>query len=314
MKILIFGATGMVGSGLVNAWKEDHKIIAPPRIEADLLNFDHFSRWCKVSSPIIDECDIIVYAAGDVGGISAQNNYHKQVINSTMYLNFLECLKHIRTTTKVFNLSSSCMYPVKSRKLYEFDLLEGNLEHSNLGYGMSKIFGTTLLQNWNDDHENHENVITLVLPNLYSSISNNNFDLDTAHVAQALIAKFQYAKANKHVAELNVWGTGNAIREYMDVAEIPKIIESLLEIEPKYDVYNVGSSSGIQIKSYVKNLTKTLDYRGNILYDTNRLEGTLYKVMDNSRFVLETGYTPQFDENQMIQDLLENLSKQKGVK
>ena len=100
----------------------------------------------------------------------------------------------------------------------------------------------------------------------------------------------------------------------MDVAEIPKIIESLLEIEPKYDVYNVGSSSGIQIKSYVKNLTKTLDYRGNILYDTNRLEGTLYKVMDNSRFVLETGYTPQFDENQMIQDLLENLSKQKGVK
>ena len=54
MKILIFGATGMVGSGLVNAWKEDHKIIAPPRIEADLLNFDHFSRWCKVSSPIID--------------------------------------------------------------------------------------------------------------------------------------------------------------------------------------------------------------------------------------------------------------------
>ena len=136
MKILIFGATGMVGSGLVNAWKEDHKIIAPPRIEADLLNFDHFSRWCKVSSHIIDECDIIVYAAGDVGGISAQNNYHKQVINSTMYLNFLECLKHIRTTTKVFNLSSSCMYPVKSRKLYEFDLLEGNLEHSNLGYGM----------------------------------------------------------------------------------------------------------------------------------------------------------------------------------
>ena len=179
---------------------------------------------------------------------------------------------------------------------------------------MSKIFGTTLLQNWNDEHENHENVITLVLPNLYSSISNNNFDLDTAHVAQSLIVKFQYAKANKHVAELNVWGTGNAIREYMDVAEIPKIIESLLEIEPKYDVYNVGSSSGIQIKSYVKNLTKTLDYRGNILYDTNRLEGTLYKVMDNSRFVLETGYTPQFDENQMIQDLLENLSKQKGVK
>jgi len=313
MKILIFGRTGMVGSGLINAWKDEHTIVAPPREEADLMNFDHFSRWCKASSPIIDECDVIVYAAGDVGGISAQNNYRKQLSNSTMYLNFLECLKHIRTTTKVFNLSSSCMYPVKSRKLYEFDLLEGNLEHSNLGYGLSKIFGTTLLQNWNEEHENHHNVITLVLPNLYSSISNNNLNLETAHVAQALIAKFHYAKTNKHVTEINVWGTGNAIREYMDVSEIPKIIESFFEIEPTYDLYNVGPSTGIQIKSYVRNLAETLDYRGNIFYDTSKLEGTLYKVMNNSRFVLETGYTPNFNENQMIQDLLENLSKQKGM-
>jgi len=308
MKGLIFGATGMVGSGLVNAWKDEHTLVTPTRQEADLMDCEDFRRWCKANGSLIDTCDVVIYAAGDVGGIGSQNNYHKQLTNTTMYLNFMECLKYIRQTARVINLSSSCMYPVQYKFAIEDDLFRGNIEETNFGYGMAKLFGTTLLQTWNEEHPSYAKAVTFVLPNLYSSISDNNFNLKNSHVAQALVTKFKYAVDRNH-PKVKVWGSGNAVREYMDVAELPNIIEAYLSEEnPEYDIYNVGSKGAIQIKDYAYNIAKILDYTGNIVFDITMPEGALYKVMDNTRFVHEFDYRPRFNEFDMISQLLENIS------
>ena len=274
-KIFIAGHNGLVDSSIV---REMNSIgINPLTVEKedlDLLYQDRVEKWFERNKP-----EIVVLAAARVGGIYANENYPVQFIleNLRIQTNVIEsCYKY--KVKKLLFLGSSCIYPKASpQPIKEEYLLSSKLEPTNESYAVAKIAGLKLCQAYRKQYGC--NFFAVMPTNIYGP--NDNFHQMNSHVPAALMRRFHFAKIEKKES-VDVWGTGKARREFMYVDDLAKSCVFLLKNYSGYDPINSGTGVDISIKEFVEVMREVTGFKGDIVFDNSKPDGTILKRLDTS--------------------------------
>ena len=186
---------------------------------------------------------------------------------------------HLHGVKKLLFLGSSCIYPkMAPQPLKEEYLLSGALEQTNEPYAIAKISGIKLCESYRRQYGS--NFISAMPTNLYGP--NDNYDLNNSHVLPALIRKFHTAK-NLGSAQVEVWGTGKPLREFLYVDDLAEACYFLMENYNGEMFVNVGSGTDISIADLAAVVKEVVGYEGDIVFNTERPDGTPRKLMDVSR-------------------------------
>ncbi len=300
----------MVGSAI---WRLlEHKgydnLIGRSSKELDLKNQNKVQDFFKTQRP-----DVVIDAAAKVGGILANNDYPYQFLMENMQIqnNLIDAsLKH--GVEKFIFLGSSCIYPKFAKQpLKEEYLLTDSLEPTNQWYALAKISGVmackAIREQFNKDY------VSLMPTNLYGYF--DNFDLETSHVLPAMLRKFHEAKENNTPVKL--WGSGTPMREFLFVDDMAEAVVYALENKlPEY-LYNVGSGKDITIKELAETIQQVIGHQGEIIWDTEKPDGTPRKLMDVSK-MKRLGWEYKTELKEGIEKtyswFLENLENIKEVK
>ncbi|QOJ30161.1 MAG: GDP-L-fucose synthase [Ignavibacteriales bacterium] len=283
-KIMVAGHKGMVGSAIVRELSSRGyvNLATVDRNEADLRNQQQVFDRMESASP-----EVVVIAAAKVGGIMANNIYRGEFLYDNLMIeaNLIEASRRVGVKKLLF-LGSSCIYPkFAEQPIREESLLTGTLEFTNEPYAIAKITGIKLCESYYRQYGC--NYFSAMPTNLYGP--GDNFDLEKSHVLPALMRKFHEAKAagKDHVM---VWGTGTVLREFMYVEDLASALAFLLENVDAKDIYekeishiNIGTGSDVTISALAELVKDITGYKGKIIYDTSKPDGTPRKLMDSSR-------------------------------
>tara|TARA_A100001388_G_scaffold109918_1_gene80756 strand:+ start:1620 stop:2624 length:1005 start_codon:yes stop_codon:yes gene_type:complete len=302
-KIYVAGANGMVGSAICrliesnNFSKEKKIILKTTRNELDLTNQNHVENWFCKNQP-----DVVIIAAAKVGGIMANQSYPVQFLleNLKIQNNLIEASYKNGVKRLVF-LGSSCIYPKFSEQpIKEEYLLTNSLEETNQCYAIAKIAGLKLCDAYRRQYD--FDAISLMPTNLFGP--KDNYDSKNSHVMAALIRKFYEAKRN-NLEKVVCWGSGNPLREFLYVEDFAEASLFCLnnwfpdqKNSPKdskgnsLSWLNVGSDYEISIKELAEKISKIIDYRGKIIWDETKPDGTPRKKLDNTN-IYKLGWVPK---------------------
>ncbi len=287
-RVYVAGHRGLVGSAI---WRELERrghtnLIGRSSSELDLRNQRAVEDFFAAEQPAV-----VILAAARVGGILANSTYPADFIGDNLHVqvNVLDsALRH--DVDRLLFLGSSCIYPKHApQPIREEALLTGPLEPTNEAYAIAKIAGVRQVQALR--RQQGVRWISAMPTNLYGP--NDNFDPHNAHVLPALLRRFHEAKeAGAH--EVVMWGSGTPRRELMHVNDMARACILLLE---RYDddvPVNVGVGSDVSIAELAAIVADVVGYRGNIVYDTSKPDGTPRKLLDVSR-LQALGYRHRFD-------------------
>lgn len=283
-KIYLAGHTGMVGSAIFKELKNNgyDNLIYNELSELDLRNQSTVENFFTNTKP-----EIVIIAAAKVGGILANNTYRAEFLYDNLMIeaNLIHS-SYLNNVEKLVFLGSSCIYPkLGAQPLKEEYLLSDFLEFTNEPYAIAKIAGIKLCENYYRQHGC--NYISAMPTNLYGP--NDNFNLETSHVLPALLRKFHEAKIEDKNS-VTIWGTGKPLREFMYVEDLASAIVFLMESVNAKDIYennvthlNVGTGKDILISDLAKLIAEITEFKGNIIFDPSKPDGTPRKLLDVTR-------------------------------
>jgi GDP-L-fucose synthase len=277
MKILITGATGMVGHNLLeNHNILEHDILKPDIEELNLLDNVSVYAYLKKNMP-----DMIIHCAGQVGGIQAnmKDLYGFFTQNIIMGLNLVNNAKELGVK-KFLNLSSSCAYPRDYKNpLKEEYILQGELEPTNEGYALAKLSIQKMCMYISKEYPNLQ-YKTLIPCNMYGRW--DKFEEKHSHLVPSIIKKIHYAIQNE-LPEIEIWGDGTARREFMCVADIASaIVKAINDFESLPVAMNIGLGFDYTINEYYETAKKVLGYKGSFYHDLSKPVGMKQKLLDIS--------------------------------
>ena len=232
--------------------------------------------------------DIIIHLAARVGGIGANKKYPGTFFyeNMAMGLNLIEqARKH--NCKKFLLISTVCAYPKHTPVPFkEEDMWDGYPEETNAPYGIAKKSLMEMLQAYRRQY--NFNGITLVPVNMYGP--RDNFNPESSHVIPALILKFQRA-IDDDSPSVEVWGDGEASREFLYVKDCAKAIVDSIRLYDKPEPVNIGTGKEIKIKDLVGRIALLMGYEGDVVFDTSKPNGQPRRCLDISRAEKEFGFT-----------------------
>jgi GDP-L-fucose synthase len=283
-KIYVAGHTGMVGSAITNELKRRgyRNLILKNYPGLNLIRQKDVEEFFKSEKP-----EVVIVAAAKVGGILANNTYRAEFIYDNLMIESNVIHNAYKNgIEKLIFLGSSCIYPkLAPQPLKEEYLLSDYLEFTNEPYAIAKIAGIKLCENYYRQYGC--NFYSVMPTNLYGP--NDNFNLETSHVLPALIRKFHEAKF-KGLKEVEIWGTGKPLREFLFVEDLADAILFLLENINAKDIYekeishlNIGTGKDLSINELAEMVADITEYKGKIVHDSTKPDGTPRKLLDVSR-------------------------------
>lgn len=309
-KIYVAGHAGMVGSAIVRRLLSEgvagNDIIGKSRSELDLTCQAKVRDFFEKERP-----DQVYLAAAKVGGIHANNSYPAEFIydNLMVQANVIDAAYRVGVK-KILFLGSSCIYPkLAPQPMREDALMCGYLEPTNEPYAIAKIAGIKLCESYNRQYG--VDYRSVMPTNLYGP--GDNYHPTNSHVIPAMIRRFHEAKI-QGLSEVSVWGSGRPFREFLhvdDMAAASVYVMNLnkavydLHTQPMQSHINVGSGEEITIGDVAKLVAKTVNFGGDLVFDTSKPDGTPRKLMDSNllktlgwkpRISLEAGLTAAYDD------------------
>lgn len=276
-RIFVAGHNGLVGSAIVRRLSQEGytNLIFRSRKELDLTNRLEVDRFFAREAP-----EYIFLAAAKVGGILANSMYPADFIrdNLAIELNVIDAAwRH--GAAKLTFLGSSCIYPkFAPQPIKEEYLLAGELEATNEWYALAKIAGIKLCQAYRQQYG--FKAISLMPTNLYGP--GDNFDLQGSHVIPALLRRVHEANQAKR-SEVVIWGTGTPRREFLHVDDFASAAVYLMNNYDEPEIVNVGAGQDITISELALRIKDIVGYRGDIVFDPSKPDGTPRKLLDVSR-------------------------------
>ncbi|MEI8101428.1 MAG: GDP-L-fucose synthase [Bacteroidota bacterium] len=285
-KIYVAGHRGMVGSAIVRELNRlgYFNVIVRTSAELDLRNQSAVEMFYQQAKP-----DYVFVAAAKVGGILANNTYRAEFLYDNLCIqNNLIHNAHVVGVKKLLFLGSSCIYPkMAPQPLKEEYLLSGYLEPTNEPYAIAKITGIKMCEAYRDQYGC--NFISAMPTNMYGP--NDNYHPENSHVLPALIRKFHEAAENNS-PEVVVWGDGTPMREFLYADDLANALVYLMLNYNERDFVNVGYGSDITIGNLAKTIGEIVGFKGDIVFDSSKPNGTPKKLMDSSR-LFATGWQPK---------------------
>jgi len=306
-KIYVAGHKGMVGSALVRNLKAHgfSNLIYRTRQELNLCIQRDVNTFFEEEKP-----EYVFLAAAKVGGIQANNTYRAEFIyeNLMMESNVIHAA-YKNKVKKLMFLGSSCIYPkLAPQPLKEEYLLTGKLEYTNEPYAIAKIAGIKMCESYHKEYGC--NFISVMPTNLYGP--NDNYDLNNSHVLPALLRKFHEAQETQ-ATSVTVWGTGNPRREFMHADDMADACVYMMKNYDKEKFVNLGVGTDVSIKELAHLIKEIVDYKGEIIFDTTKPDGTPRKLMDVS-YLHSLGWTHKINLEQGIKSVYNEFKANKQIR
>jgi GDP-L-fucose synthase len=286
-RIYIAGHRGLVGSAIVRSLQQQGytNLILRTRTQLDLLDTSAVNAFFAKEEP-----EHVVLAAAKVGGILANSTYPADFIRNNLIIqtSIIEASR-IHKVKRLLFLGSSCIYPkLCLQPIKEEYLLTGPLEPTNRPYAIAKIAGIEMC--WSYNRQYGTKYLAAMPTNLYGP--GDNFDLNNSHVLAALIRKTAEAIATG-ADQVTVWGTGTPRREFLysdDLAEACTFLMNLDEtrfdsllLEDAPPLINIGTGEDVTIRELAETVGRVLNFKGQLVFDTTKPDGTPRKLLDVTR-------------------------------
>lgn len=281
-RFFVAGHRGMAGGAIVRALQRQgySQLLTAGRQELDLEDGNAVRAWFEANRP-----EVVVLAAAKVGGIYANDTYPADFLlcNLKIQINVIESAWRTGAKKLLF-LGSSCIYPkFAEQPIREESLLTGLLEPTNEWYAIAKIAGIKLCQSLRKQHG--FNAISLMPTNLYGP--GDNYHPQNSHVLPALIRRFHEAKL-ADAPNVTCWGTGSPMREFLHVDDLGAACVYALEHydpDPNDPVQHLNAGTGIDltIKELAELVKSTIGFKGEIIWDHTKPDGTPKKQLDVQR-------------------------------
>lgn len=276
-KIFVAGYRGMVGSAVYRKLqREGHtNIVVRSSAELDLRDAAAVEAFFTQEKP-----EYVFLAAAKVGGIIANNTYRADFIyENLMIQNNVIHQSYKHGVKKLMFFGSSCIYPkMAPQPLKEESLLTGLLEPTNEPYAIAKIAGIKMCEAYRDQYGC--NFISVMPTNLYGY--NDNYHPENSHVLPALIRRFHEAKRDGK-NEVTIWGTGAPLREFLFADDLADAAYLLMQVYNEKQFVNIGSGEDISIKDLADLVKHIIGFKGELVFDTTKPDGTPRKLMDVSK-------------------------------
>jgi GDP-L-fucose synthase len=276
-KIYVAGSRGLVGSALVRCLKEQGymNIVERTSKQLDLRDKNAVDGFFEIEHP-----EYVFLAAAKVGGIHANSTYPAEFIYDNLLIeaNVIQAA-HQYKVKKLLFLGSSCIYPkFAPQPLKEEYLLSGELEATNEPYAIAKIAGIKMCQAYRQQYG--DNFVAVMPTNLYGI--HDNFDLENSHVLPALLRKFHEGK-QMGSSSVTIWGTGTPRREFLFVDDLAEACSFVMEKYDEAEIINIGTGKDITIRELAEVISEVVGFKGEIIYDTGKPDGTPVKLLDVSK-------------------------------
>lgn len=290
-RIFLTGGRGMVGQNILeHPAAAQYDIVAPSSQELDLTDLAATQRFMVATNP-----DVVIHSAGRVGGIQANIAHPVDflVTNIDLGRNVIMAARKAGVP-KLINLASSCMYPRNApNPLSEILILQGELEPTNEGYALAKIFATRLCEYINrESQQTGEPGVrykTLIPCNLYGR--HDKFAPQHSHLIPAIIHKVHHAKV-QHLATVDIWGDGTARREFMYVGDLADaVLQAVQDFSQLPDLINIGLGHDHSINDYYAAAARVIGWQGNFVHDITKPVGMKQKLVNITR-QRAWGWTP----------------------
>jgi len=279
-RIYVAGHRGLVGSAIIRRLEAGgySNLLTRTHAELDLTNQSEVENFFGSQRP-----EYVFLAAAKVGGIEANNTYPAEFIykNLAIESNVIHS-SYRKAVQKLIFLGSSCIYPKHApQPMKEEYLLTGLLEPTNESYAIAKIAGIKMCAAYHRQYGT--NYLSVMPTNLYGL--GDNYDLQNSHVLPALIRKMHEARQTGS-GEAVIWGTGNPRREFLDSDDLADACVFLMEKHDARDIgefINIGVGLDFSIREVAELVAEVVGFRGKLVFDTSRPDGTPQKLLDVTR-------------------------------
>lgn len=279
-KVLILGGSGLLGSAIKRVLKKQdyNNILSPRSSELDLLNGKKVEEYIKKEKP-----EYIFMVAGLVGGILGNTSRPADFLyqNSIMILNVLEGIKNKSPSSKILFTGSTCIYPKENpQPINENRFQAGKLEETNKGYAVAKGLGIVACELYRKQYG--IDTICAMPTNMYGL--NDTYDLKNGHMIPTLIMKIAKAKENGD-KNITLWGSGKPKREALFSDDCADALVYLMDNYSSEKIVNIGTNFDYSIKEFAKIIQDAIGWNGEIIWDTNKPDGTFEKRTDIQRLI-----------------------------
>ena len=282
--VFVAGHRGLVGSAVVRRLEVEGftDVRTVGREALDLRHQSEVDAWFDEQRP-----RYVFLVAGTVGGIHANSTRPAEFLYDNLMIHgTVVQAAHRIGAEKLLYLGSSCIYPrLANQPITEEALLGGPLEPTNEGYALAKIVGIKLCETYRRQYGN--DFISAMPTNLYGP--GDNFDLEDGHVLPALMRRFHEAQ-EAGLAEVEVWGTGDARREFLHVDDLADACLFLMDHYSEAGHVNVGTGVDLTIRELAEAVRDLVYPEADLAFDTSRPDGMPRKVLDVSRLT-DLGWT-----------------------
>lgn len=330
-KIYIAGHRGLVGSAIVKNLTERgyNNLIYRTHAELNLVEPKQVKDFFDSEKP-----DYVILAAAKVGGIVANNTYRADFIyENLMIQNNVIHQSYLNGVKKLLFLGSTCIYPKNCLQPMKEDyLLTDILEYTNEPYAIAKIAGIKMCESYNLQYGT--NFISVMPTNLYGpndnfdlekshvlpalirkihlgkALKENNWDLINHDLNKLpiqgidgssekstilnILSKFGINQNSNGNVTVEIWGTGNPMREFLWSEDMADACVFLMENRNFSDTYsksteirnthiNIGTGIDISIKDLAILVKNQLEFNGDFIFNTSKPDGTMKKLTDVSK-------------------------------
>ncbi|AWV26334.1 GDP-fucose synthetase [Citrobacter youngae] len=285
-RIFVAGHRGMVGAAIVRQLSQRNNVELVLRTRDQLNLLDAGAVQAFFAAERIDQ---VYLAAAKVGGIVANNTYPADFIYENMMIesNIIHAA-HLHNVNKLLFLGSSCIYPKQSTQpIAESELLQGTLEPTNEPYAIAKIAGIKLCESYNRQYG--RDYRSVMPTNLYGP--HDNFHPSNSHVIPALLRRFHEAR-EQNTPDVVVWGSGTPMREFLHVDDMAAASIHVMDLaqevlqeytQPMLSHINVGTGVDCTIRELAQTLAQVVGYKGRVVFDASKPDGTPRKLLDVTR-------------------------------
>lgn len=276
-RICVTGGGGFLGRRVVARLVKQgyHDVFVVRRHDYDLVRAEAVERLYREVQP-----QVVIHLAAVVGGIGANRENPGRFFyeNLMMGAQLMEGAR-LYNVEKFVQVGTICAYPKFTPVPFrEEDLWDGYPEETNAPYGIAKKALLVQAQAYRDQYG--FNGIYLLPVNLYGP--GDNFDPNSSHVIPALIKKCVEAVEQGRRA-IEVWGTGQATREFLYVDDAAEGIVLATESYNGREPVNLGAGHEISIRELVGLIAREAGFTGDIVWDTTKPDGQPRRALDVTR-------------------------------